>query len=512
LGTARTCCYALRSRQRATASRALTCQRPDIELAKTRRSRKDTAPKSSASEDGDFEIIVDRDQRIRQITQDAAAWCGSTPVELLGVDGRDRWPTHPQVDAAIETALSNGAASTVVYASLIAPGRWVETHVEPFDDGARIRFRDITARVLEQSRGTADDLDHPNLGEGPTEIVLLDPSGVIVSANSAWHAASATSGLQIAKNGVGATYVAVAKTALPEMDEVAFQRQFDDLVSGRSAQIAETYRLTSARGEELRHVQITPLRLGNATYFAAIHEDLTERARVLAALSDTSDQLLQAQEQERQRIAIELHDSMSQHLAAMVLGLGQLDRRVREDPDAHEIVDELSQLAQRAIKETRVLSYLMNALEDDRRGLEASVRQFVEGFGRRSGLLTTFDAEGAVDQVNAAVQHTVFRTVQEALSNVYRYARATQASVRLSSRDGLLMVRVSDDGRGIPVTLDKSAPMGVGIPGMRARIHQLGGTLDIAGDVSGTTVTASVPVAAAQAAIRASRAGPPLGV
>ena len=450
-----------------------------------------------------FEFTLDRDWRFTGVSEGAAAWGGSFASDLIGRDSRKAWAAPPeQVVRAMEAAFAGTGGATLELQSFAVPGRWSRVEIEPHPDGARVRFEDITSEVAQgESPATAEDGDALALGAGAAEIVLLDRQGVIVSANRAWHAAVAALELHLPRSGIGAHYAGIGrllgKASVPEMDEVAFQRQWDDLVAGRSSQIAATYRLSTPHGQELRHVQITPLPLGNATYFAAIHEDLTERARVLAALSDTSDQLLQAQEHERQRIAIELHDSMSQHLAAMVLGLGRLDRRVRDDRDAREIVDELSKLTQQAIKETRVLSYLMNALADDRRGLEASVRQFVEGFGRRAGLATAFEAQGAVDRVNAAVQHALFRTIQEALSNVYRHARANSVSVELISRGGVLTARVSDNGRGIALsTLNQSdPPMGVGIPGMRARIHQLGGTLEIAGDASGTIVTATVPAA-----------------
>jgi signal transduction histidine kinase len=268
------------------------------------------------------------------------------------------------------------------------------------------------------------------------------------------------------------------------------------IVAGRLAQIATSYRLSTPRGQELRHVQIAPLVIGSTTLLAAIHEDLTGRARLLAALNDTSDQLLRAQESERQRIAIELHDSMSQHLAGLALGLGGLRRRVGEDPEARRILDEMSNLTQQAMKETRVLSYLMNAAGRDREGLTVSVRRFVEGFGRRAGLSATFAASGDVDLTDAAVQHAVFRVVQEALSNVYRHAKATTVSVELVREKGTLSARVADNGRGIRVEdIETSAPpLGVGIPGMRARIEQLGGRLGITGDQRrGTVVTATVP-------------------
>jgi len=315
---------------------------------------------------------------------------------------------------------------------------------------------------------------------------------VIVSANSAWRAGLAAHNVEVANGGQGVTYADVCKAIIPELDEVAFQRRLDALLGGRVAQVTATFGVSTPHGEELRQVQIAPLR--DTTYFAAIHEDLTERARVLATLHETSDQLLHAQEQERQRIAIELHDSTSQHLAGMVLGLAQLRRGVGRNAVAKRQIDEVGELVQQTIRETRVLSYLMNASGREREGLETSVRRFVEGFGRRAGLDVTFEAEGPVDSISAAAQHAVFRVVQEALANVHRHARATKASVRLARQEGTLFVHVSDNGRGLQPVADGLPPLGVGIPGMRARIAQLGGDLQIVGTPSGTVVTATVPL------------------
>jgi signal transduction histidine kinase len=210
---------------------------------------------------------------------------------------------------------------------------------------------------------------------------------------------------------------------------------------------------------------------------------------------------------ERQRIAIELHDSMSQHLAGLVMSLAQLRPRVLEDARSQALIDDMAKLTQLAIRETRVLSYLMNAAGDGEEGLEEPVRRFVDGFGRRTGLRTSFHAEGPVDAVSGAVRHTIFRVTQESLSNVYRHARASKVAVELASRGGTLSVRIEDDGRGIDraagVSLGQPL-LGVGIPGMRARIEQLGGHLDIAsGPHGGAVVSATIPLRQARPALAA---------
>jgi signal transduction histidine kinase len=156
----------------------------------------------------------------------------------------------------------------------------------------------------------------------------------------------------------------------------------------------------------------------------------------------------------------------------------------------------MSKSVEEAVKEIRVLSYLMMPPGLQKDGLEATVRAFLKGFGTRTGLHASFSAEGDVDNVSSAVKHAALRVVQEALSNVYRHAEAHDVAVELARSNGALVVRVADDGKGIPsVSSDASglSNVGVGIAGMRARVSQLGGTLQIASDGAGAVVTATLP-------------------
>jgi signal transduction histidine kinase len=450
-------------------------------------------PEGLAAPESDpgFEMTLDRHWRIVSITKSAAAWAGSTVQDLIGRDGHEINPAATAMLAGpIEAALARGETSKFEHPSTHVPGRWVKIEVSPFEDGVRVGFEDVTSNVQ-------SDVVH-SAREGPVEIALLDGRGVIVSANAQWRASAVALGLELIDSGVGARYIDVAKTVYPLTDRLSFSQRMNELFSGRISELEATYDQATPQGKKRRQVRMTPLRIGETTYFLAIHEDLSERAKVLAALHETSDQLLHAQEQERQRIAIELHDSMSQHLAALQLGIAQLRKRLGDDPAGRELAHEMQKLTQQAFQEIRVLSYLMNASGREREGLETSVRRFVQGFGRRAGLKTTFDAEGPVDDIGAATQHAVFRVVQEALSNVYRHAHATAVSVDLLSKAGTLTVRVSDNGRGIPLGNGNGCdepPFGVGIAGMRARIEQLGGTLEFTGKGRGTVVTAIVPAA-----------------
>jgi signal transduction histidine kinase len=206
--------------------------------------------------------------------------------------------------------------------------------------------------------------------------------------------------------------------------------------------------------------------------------------------------LLEAQEEERARIAIELHDSTCQHLAALNLSLGRLRPLVSGDK-VDAVLEDMSTSVGEVIKEIRVLSYLIKPATLEQNGLARAVRDFVSGFGARTGLTASFVTRGPVDAAPPQVRHAAYRIVQEALSNVYRHANAQHADVELVSEGGVLTVRVSDDGKGVaallrgePATLES----GVGIAGMRTRTAQLKGRVELSCPGCGTVVVAALPV------------------
>jgi two-component system NarL family sensor kinase len=442
-----------------------------------------------------FRLTIDRDWRILSISPSAARWGGSTPGELIGSDSRQRWPLPPALVEAIVESFASGAPSTVEFASVMIPGRWVEFRIAPSEGGADIAFEDITQRIAARRRLTAPNAADPfNVGGGTTEIALLDDRGVVVSVNAAWRAAAAAFSPRFAGAGVGERYVDICTRVVPYVDAAALASDLDALIAGRTSLFEATYGLPTSTHEQLRQVQITRLVIGPKPYFVAVHEDLTAQQEVASALRATSERLLHAREDERRRIALELHDSTSQNLAALAMNLVRLSRLTETIPQAAALVKETSLLVQDTVRETRVLSFLMAASGVEQHGLKESARRFVEGFGRRTGLEATFAAEGPVDKAGDATRHAIFRVIQEALTNAYRHSGATRVSVEIASRAGEITARVRDNGRGMPPSVgDSEAPLGVGIPGMRARMDQLGGDLDITSDPQGTTVTSRAP-------------------
>lgn len=210
----------------------------------------------------------------------------------------------------------------------------------------------------------------------------------------------------------------------------------------------------------------------------------------------TACDLLAAQDEERRRIAMELHDSTCQHLAALNLSLGRLRPLVAGDK-ANAVLEDMSTSVGEVIKEIRVLSYLIKPAGLEQNGLARAVQGFVNGFGARTDLTADFLTRGPVDAAPPAVRHAAYRIVQEALSNVYRHAEARHVDVELVSEGGVLIVRVSDDGKGVAALLKgepASLESGVGIAGMRIRAAQLKGRVEVSCPGLGTVVVAALPV------------------
>ena len=215
-------------------------------------------------------------------------------------------------------------------------------------------------------------------------------------------------------------------------------------------------------------------------------------------IEDLSAQLLALQEEERRRIARELHDSTAQHLVAISFGLMRIGNDVKGNPTASKTCEEMEASLDQALKELRIFTYLLHPPNLATEGLKATLRDFVDGFSSRTNLIADVKVPDGIDDLPFELQRSLLRVVQEALANINRHAHASSVclTARLGSRS--LFLRIRDDGRGVqnPVSGPRGERrgMGVGIPGMRARLQQFGGDLRVRSGPDGTTVLAAVPL------------------
>jgi two-component system, NarL family, sensor kinase len=444
---------------------------------------------------GACSLTIDRAWRVTSISPQAAAWFGVTPSEILGADGRLHLPLNPPVFEALKSSMALRETWHAKAPSVLRPGLWLEIQVLPLETGAAVYFQPVTGERLNQLiDGSAGE---PQLlGAGAAEVALLDERGLIVSANATWRSAMAARTPNRRSPGVGASYVEACRQLIPDLDALALRLALNQLAQRKLQTFTHPYTVLTPQGPRLRQMCIYALRIRGAARLIAIHEDLGDVARANAALLKATEQLLSAQQDERERIAIELHDSTGQHLVAVGLGIGKLQRIFGAGHEIRGDLDTMAASLQEAHREIRILSYLLKPPSLARSGLEETLRRFVRGFGVRTGLSSHFTVEGHIDSAIADVQHAALRVVQEALANVHRHAEATVVHVALTHRDGRLSIRIADDGKGIEALQNgdlEEIAVGVGIAGMRGRVEQLGGVLDIRCNGAGTTVTATIP-------------------
>jgi two-component system, NarL family, sensor histidine kinase UhpB len=208
-----------------------------------------------------------------------------------------------------------------------------------------------------------------------------------------------------------------------------------------------------------------------------------------------SRQVLTAQEEERQRIARELHDETAQSLTSLLIGLRVLEKASAPDELATRIVDLRSQTS-RMLVEVRKMAVDLRPSTLDDLGLAAALQWYTDDFAERTRILVDFRATGLDERLSDDVQVVIYRIVQEALTNVAKHAEASRVAVRVQvSRDGIAAT-VTDDGRGfdVPAVLG-SRERGLGLFGMRERVSLVGGTLRIGSEPeTGTEVEIKIPV------------------
>jgi signal transduction histidine kinase len=214
---------------------------------------------------------------------------------------------------------------------------------------------------------------------------------------------------------------------------------------------------------------------------------------------DLSNRLLENQDNERRRVARELHDGVGQLLAAINMNLSKLDKPYLS-PDARRSLMESFTLIEQATKEIRTVSHLLHPPLLDEIGLEPAVRWYVEGFAKRSKIAVNMQlAAGFSKGLPRDVALSLFRVVQECLTNIHRHSGSETAFVGINRSSAEICLEVKDEGKGISpdlrAKLAAGESSGVGLRGMRERIQQLGGRLEIDSNGHGTRVGAVLPLA-----------------
>jgi len=227
-----------------------------------------------------------------------------------------------------------------------------------------------------------------------------------------------------------------------------------------------------------------------------IYHDVSQRKEAEMEVRQLSAQLLKLQDEERRRIARELHDCTAQKFVALNMNLAKLrEVCVSATPEVEAVIADCESLAKESARELRTVSYLLHPPTLDDIGLRSAITWYARGFGQRSDIQVKLELSEDVGRLPLDVETMMFRVVQEGLSNIHRHSGSTVATIRLSADVEHVILELVDTGRGMPVNL-QGAPVGefgVGIAGMRERVRQLGGRLEIVSDKQGTTLRVLQP-------------------
>jgi PAS domain S-box-containing protein len=221
--------------------------------------------------------------------------------------------------------------------------------------------------------------------------------------------------------------------------------------------------------------------------------DMTNRG-----LRELSARLLRVQDEERRRIARDLHDSTGQTLALLSMNLSALENEAnRSNPELAKGLLENAEIVRKISAELRTLSYLLHPPLLEEMGLESALRWYIDGFDQRSDIKVSLELSPNLGRLSREMEIAIFRVLQECLTNVHRHSESPTASVRVTRDPKGVVLEVRDEGKGIPTEklarISSWGDSGVGLRGMRERVQDLGGELQIHSSGKGTEIRVAIP-------------------
>ena len=446
-------------------------------------------------------LVRDSADRITFWSQGAVEMYGYSREEALGRVSHDLFNTKfPELIELINQ-------------KLLRDQRWAGELLHTRRDGAKIMVstrwsvdRDTQgniASILETNRDITEQKQAEQaqyrlaaiVESSDDAIVSKNLNGIITSWNAgAEHIFGFTAG-----EAIGQSITIIIPPELRDEEREILRR----LRSGERVEHFETIRQT--KHGMRRHVSLTisPVRdaQGRIVGASKIARDITDRKQIELVLKEAelSGRLLQLQDEERRRVARELHDGVGQLLAALGMNVAAIaQEKAKLSAAAARCVDENGALVEQALTEIRTLSHLLHPPFLDEVGLVSALEEYVDGFGKRSNLCVTLDLPAKMRRLPREYEICLFRIVQECLTNIHRHSGSATAQIRLSRIPGEIHLDVADQGRGIdPETQVKffaGKGTGVGLQGMRERVRKLGGALQIQSNGNGTSVLVILPL------------------
>jgi PAS domain S-box-containing protein len=447
-------------------------------------------------------IVVDRELRICWLTPKAQEIFSLAPADIgRSIAKLESAAIFAKLESIIRDAIANATTKEREVNNI--RGEWHSIRVRPYMSAAKnVAGAVLTiANIADQKRQAAEQKEAMDELRRQSELLHLAHDSIIVR--------DVTSVILFWNRGAEETYGYSAGEACGNVShqflKTEFSEPFDQihekLFGGGSWEgelIHRTRagkRITVASRQVLQHDQN-----GRVIGILEINNDITLRKEAEEALRNLSARLLQLQDDERRRIARELHDSTGQSLAALVIHLSAVSASLPEADEATAaLLREAIQISQTASDEIRTLSYLLHPPTLDYAGLRSALEWYIEGFTQRSKVKVDLNVSLGPNRLPEIEERTLFRIVQESLTNIFRHSGSETASVNIALNAGVVRLEVADKGSGIPADILRSlnssgGQLGVGIRGMRERLRQLGGWLQIRSRTDGTTIIATFPI------------------
>lgn len=357
-----------------------------------------------------------------------------------------------------------------------------------------IRYGAVDAFVIEEPEGhrvytlEGSDLPYSTLVDRMQQgAAMLDARGCVVYCNQS-----------------------LAKLLGKTRESVVGKHLQDFLIAGdldRYQQLLQQAQSGSSEGEMVLRIPGGSLMFANFT-FSLLSRDQSAIGVLITDLTAQKQQaeftsrLQEVQDQERKRIARELHDSVGQLLAAISMNIGVVKSQAHKlDAEGARAVSDNAMLVRQVSNEIRTLSHLLHPPLLDVAGVASALRWYVDGFAERSKIKVDLEIPSDLGRLSPNIEITIFRIVQECLTNIHRHSESATAVISLSQNGSDLLLQVKDSGKGISVEKQQELTLGrggVGVEGMRERLKQLGGSFEIRSSGSGTVVTTTIPLAQAR--------------
>jgi signal transduction histidine kinase len=321
-----------------------------------------------------------------------------------------------------------------------------------------------------------------------SRIALLDGDGKIIAVNEPNKCADLS---------IGRDYLEVWKTKVTSVEARQVAEGVRRLIAGKLADFRGIYSLFHGAEKYWFQIRMKRFQIDDVARVVVTHENVTEIKQAHESQQNVTALLLRAQDQERRRIARDVHDVTAQDIATIKAKLLRLQLIQTVDSRAAEALRDTASICDRVITDLRTLSYVLHPPVLDEAGLIPALRWFVRGFVQRSGVEVELNFTEDIGRLETEVEVALYRVVQESLTNVYRHSGSTKAGVKITKVQDAILVRITDEGHGFVVpsssaNTEPATPLGVGILRMQQRLKQLGGEIDIDSSCQGTAVTAKV--------------------